>query len=199
MGVAMRYWLFVGLLMTTSGCDAKSGIIKFSDLNIPEKYVLHAPSDGPKGVFDDKDINIALVLNEDEIKEFIPQYLIEKRGTKELSIVINKKAYDLNAISNSILSSYEITEGNFSTDKYSPNKRLYRYSDSWLMVTVVNNQPHLVAQCRKSGLTGDVEICDFKKNVNGYGISYHLENDNISLAEEFEKFVLWKIERWKQQ
>lgn len=185
--------------MASSGCSANSEFVDFEGLKIPQEYVLHAPSEGLKGVFDDEDINIALVVSEDEVKSAIPQYRIEKRGKRELSFVLKRSLIDLNAVSDSILTSFAKSNAQVEADKYLPYGRLYRSSDSWLLVSSKGGGKFLEGQCRRSGLTDDVEICDFKKNINGYGVSFHMENTNIALVKEFEDFISDKIESWRNK
>lgn len=184
--------------MTSSGCSSDSELVDFDLLKIPKEHVLHAPTEGQNGVFDDEDMNIALVVSEDEIKLTVPQYQIEKRGKQELSFVIAKSVIDLNAVSDSVLSSFVANSTQVKSDKYLPYERLYRSYDSWLLVSSKDGNRFLEAQCRRSGLTGDVEICDFKKNISGYGVSFHLENSNIALINEFEEFLTAKIESWQK-
>lgn len=54
------------------------------------------------------------------------------------------------------------------------------------------------AQCRKSGISGSIEVCDFIRNINGYGVSFDLENTNIALVKEFEVFLSEKIASWSK-
>lgn len=193
----MKNWLFIGVIMVASSCSADPQYVDFGELRIPQKYVLLAPGDSPKGVFDDEDIDIALVVDEEEVKSAVPRYEIEERGSRELSFVINQKPFDLIAISDSVLSGVVGGMAESVPDKYSSNKRVYRFSDSWVLVSENSNQRQLVAQCMRSGIAGNVEGCTFSKNINGYGVSYHLENQNLSLTQEFEKFIAQKIEAWK--
>ncbi|QEI10876.1 hypothetical protein [Cellvibrio japonicus] len=194
----MKNWFLIGIFMASSSCSVNSKSIDFEGLKIPQEYVLHAPSEGPKGVFDDESIGIALVVPEDEVKRKIPRYQIENRGKRELSFVVEQSFIDLNAVSNSVLTSFVKSDTRVDADKYLPYERLYRSSDSWLLVSSEGGGKFLEAQCSRSGLTGNVEVCYFKKNVNGYGVSFHLENTNIALAKEFEDFISDKIENWRK-
>lgn len=197
-GVVVKNWFLIGVFMASSSCSADSGFVEFEGLTIPKEYVLHAKVEGTNGVFDDEDLNIAVVVSEDEVKRTIPDYEIANRGKRELSFVISQRLIDLKAVSNSVLASFVKDGAQANSDKYLPYERLYRSSDSWLLVSSKDGSKFLEAQCRRSGLTGDVEICDFKKNINGYGISFHLENSNIVLVKEFEEFVSAKIQSWQK-
>lgn len=196
----MKNWFLIGIFMASSGCSSKSEFVEFEGLRIPPEYVLHAPSEWTQGVFDDEDINIALVVSEDEVKNIIPRYKIANRGKQELSLVLKQSSIDLNAVSDSVLASFSKGGAQVEADKYLPYERLHRSSDSWLLVSSEGDGgKFLEGQCRRSGLTGDIEICDFKKNINGYGVSFHLENTNIALIKEFEDFISDKIESWRNK
>ncbi|MGX5202760.1 hypothetical protein [Aliikangiella sp. IMCC44632] len=183
--------------MATSGCSGDSDFVGFEGLKIPQEYVLHAPSEGVKGVFDDEDINIALVVSEDEIKSVIPQYQIANRGGRDLSFVLKNGLIDLSAVSVSVLTGFTNSDAQVDADKYLPYERLYRSSYSWLLVSSEGEGKFLEGQCNRAGLKGDVEACYFKKNINGYGVSFHLEDNNIALVKDFENFISDKIESWR--
>ena len=195
----MKQWISVFLILASSACSSDSVSTTFDKLEIPKEYVLLAPTTNSNGIYDD-DISIALVVSEREIEGSIPQYEIEDRGGEELSLVLYLTPLNLSAISHSAFSDYREDFPETVADKYLPNKRrIYRATDRWLLLYEDGNKKQFVARCRR-GLTiaGNIDTCRFKKNINGYGVSYHLENNNISLASEFEQFLCEKIESWKK-
>ena len=132
----MRNWFLIGFLMVFSGgCSANSELVEFGGLKIPHEYVLHDSSKGSTGVFDDESIGIAIIVSEDEIKHEISEYMIENRGERELSFVINRNLIDLESVSDSILSGYKISDMHVEVDKYLQYERWYRTSLSWLLVS----------------------------------------------------------------
>ena len=194
----MRNWFLIGVLMAFSGgCSANSELVNFEGLKIPREYVLQFSSEGLAGVFDESD-SIALVVSEDEIKDKLPEYQIENRGEREVSFVIGGNLIDLEGVSDSILSGYTISDMHVEVDKYLQYERLYRTSLSWLLVSTDREGKRLEAQCRKSGISGDIEVCYFKRNINGYGVSFTLANTNIAMVKEFEVFLSEKIASWSK-
>ncbi len=186
------------MIFIVSACNAETTSVEFSGLIIPKKYVLQAPENNSKGVYDDEEIPIGLVIDEEDVKRNIPEYQIAARGSRKLSLVVYQGPVDIKGISDSVLSGYSSDKVRFGPDKYSQNKRYYRSADNWLLVSDDNGQRLLVAQCSRTGIFGNVVGCDFKKNINGYGISYHLENSNITLTKKFDEFIASKIESWKE-
>jgi len=196
--LAMKYRILISIIFTVSACNAETADIKYSGLSIPQEYVLQAAEKSPKGVYDDQDAPIALVVTEEDIKREIPEYQIAARGAQELSLVVYRGELNIKEISDSVLSGFSGDQEKIGPDEYTQNKRYYRSSDNWLLVSESNGERLLVAQCGRTGIYGNLEGCDFKKNINGYGVSYHLENSNLALVKEFDEFLAAKIESWKE-
>lgn len=189
----------MSIIFTVSACNAETTDIEFSGLTIPKEYVLQAADDSPKGVHDDQEIPIALVVSEEEIKREIPGYQIASRGAQELSFVVYQRVLNIKEISDSVLAGFSGDQEKIGPDEHSQNKRYYRSSDNWLLISELNGERYLIGQCGRTGIFGNVEGCDFKKNINGYGVSYHLEGGNLALVKEFDEFIAAKIESWKAQ
>jgi len=196
--VAMKFCILMSMIFIVSACHAETTDIRFSGLVIPKEYVLQAPGDSAKGAYDDGAIPIALVIDEADVKREIPQYQIATRGSRELSIVVYPEVLDIKEISDSVLSDFSGGQEKIGPDEYSQNRRYYRSTDNWLLVSESNGQRLLVAQCSRTGIFGNVEGCDFKKNIDGYGVSYHLEGSNLALVKEFDEFIATTLESWKE-
>lgn len=65
------------------------------------------------------------------------------------------------------------------------------------MVNHIGGVERLVATCRKSGIAADIDACDFQNNIESYGVTFHIENGNITLAEEYLSFLAKKLEGWR--
>lgn len=146
------------------------------------------------------DAYIALVVSEKEVKLEIPEYHIASRGLQEQSFVVYQKVVNIKDINDSVLADFFDSQEKVEPDKYSQNKRYYRSPDHWLLIAETNSERLLIAQCHRTGIFGNVDSCFFfKKNINGYGVSYHLESSNLTLVKEFDEFLATKIESWKAQ
>lgn len=196
--VTMRFWILMSMIFVVSACHAETTDIKFSGLLIPNEYVVQAPDDSSEDVYDDEAIPIALAIEEAVVKREIPQYQIATRGAPELHIVVYPGVLNTQEISDSVLSEFSGHQENIGPDEYSQNRRYYRSNDNWLLVSESNGQRLLVAQCSRTGIYGNVEGCDFRKNIDGYGVSYHLEGSNLALVREFDEFIATTLASWKE-
>lgn len=196
--VNMKHSILIFLLFITVSCKSEHHYIEFSGLKIPKDYVVQLPSNNdPKNIFDDIDSPILIGISEGEIQKRIPNFHMKESGPRELSILIYTGEVDAEGISESILTGFSLSSENVGPDLYSENMRYYRTSDDWLLVSLMDSQPFLVAQCNRSGIFRHINACSFKKNINGYGVYYDLENSNIALVKEFDSFIYDKIASWK--
>lgn len=191
----MKFWITLLSVSVPVGCGASFDMVTFGNLNIPESYVLHESGDVPKGVFDESSQTIALIMPEEEIQASIPEYQAKQKGSKAVSLVLYEEPLHLPAISASVWSGLDAGASAVKEDRYTSYIRHYRDGDSWLLA---NENTELVALCRKSGITGEIEICEFMANVRGFGVKYYLQNQNISLAKQFENYVADKLTVWSK-
>lgn len=195
----MKIFLSVVVVLVLLGCEAKSKFVNFENLVIPREYILHASEDGPKGIYDDTVNDIALIIPEVEIQKAIPQYELSHRGSEEDSFVLYAVELNLKDVSESVLEDFGGENPRYEKDPYTTFMRLYRPSIGWALVDKKEDKEKLVALCSRSGMHDDIDSCDFDQNIAGYGITYHLENNNIALISEYERFLAKKIEEWRKK
>ena len=191
----MKNWWAIGIFLLPMGCGAEPEFIKFQGLRIPLDNVLHALESNLNDLLDDENTSIAIVIPEEEIKGAVSEYQLETSRIREVSFLIHRKALKLEQISESVLST-KANSVNEEIDIYLPYTRLYRSPESWLLVSENDQNRTLVAQCRRTGIAREVDLCEFRANLNGFGVSYDLRNNNISLSEDFKEFLTNKLESW---
>jgi hypothetical protein len=194
----MKHSILIFLLFITVSCKSEHNYIEFSGLKIPKEYVVQLPTNNdPKNIFDDIDSPILIGISEGEIQKKIPNFHMKESGPRELSILIYTGEVDAEGISESILTGFSLSSDNLGPDLYSDNARYYRTSGDWLLVSTVDSKHFLIAQCSRTGIFRNIDACSYKKNINGYGVTYHLQNKNIALVKEFDSFLSDKIASWK--
>lgn len=192
-----KYILMFSLLL---GCDSSfsEDALKFSCLNIPHRYVAMVSENANKGVFDDSE-EALIGISRDEIINNIIAY--RKIGKSDFdTLLIYPEPHDMKLKSSDILSSRDQDNTYLKADIYTSYRRLYenRVPKSWLLVNGEDNSLIWVASCNLSGIKDDISGCTFETNISGFGVSYSLNNENITLHKEYEKFIEKKITEWSK-
>jgi hypothetical protein len=196
----IRFFVMIcSTFVTCVACSEEKEQTKFESLKIPNEYVIQAPSDGPTGIYDDQDISILLGISDVEIQKSIPHWEIANVGNKEQSFIIHRSLMDLFNLVRVLAPSALENPQKFVADSYlEGTSRLVLTYNRWLLVSEEGNQNEFRALCRSGvGIDRKYDVCDFKTNIDGFGVGYSLKNENISLAREFEEYIFQKINEWK--
>lgn len=197
--VHVAYWL-LPLLIFGGHANAQTTAVAFGALRVPGKYVNQEQLLVAGSIFDNDDIDqIALVIPDSEVRNFIADYAVEAGSNRVRRIRLSLREIDSAALSNDVLAEFAARQPNSyvrEADKYTAYERWYNARSAWVLVNTVDNQTRQIARCQRIEAGEGVDACIFSENIEGYGVQFRLENENIALAYEFKEFIRSKIHEW---
>jgi len=131
------------------------------------------------------------LVYDEEIVAQLPDY--QPFGGDSFSFVVFDREFDLYKLAEESVSHIKKDGENIEYDKASQAYRIFRSKNSWTLNRLNEKQGKFIpiafiASCRKTFGTETI-LCTFKKNLNGKGYQYTLDNANTHLADEILKVL----------
>lgn len=180
--IMLILWIFL-----FSACGDRIEYTGIWDMKIPNRFV---------HMKDSKQSDILLKIPEVYIKKYIPEYMVDKKGSGERMLLIYKDESPPPDLNNTVLSLYP----NYRKvkDTYSHYEKWIPFDDFWYLIEVINGEPVIKGDCTRGGRSEDWLSCNFQRNINGHSVSFHLMGSNVRLESKYEKFILDKMKEWER-